>query len=53
MGSLDPRTPLQIFRELPGQAGNLVELIDRLKAPNPLPVGEQAGRLGDREPVGP
>ena len=47
----DPRAPLQVFRELPRQPRYLVQFVDRLEPAHPLAVGEQAGRLGDREAV--
>ncbi len=35
------------------ETGNLIEVVDRAEATEPLAVGEQPGRLGDREVLGP
>jgi hypothetical protein len=49
----ESRAALQLFGELPGKAGDLVELVERLKAADALAVREQTGRLGNREALRP
>jgi hypothetical protein len=49
--ALNPRPPLQIFGELARETRDLVQLVDRLEAPDALAVGEQAGGLRHGEAV--
>ena len=50
--ALDARATLQVFEDVPRHADDLIEVVNRVEATEPLPVGEQAGRLGDREALG-
>ena len=46
---LDGRAGLQVREHVRREARDLVEIVDRAEAAEALAVGEQAGRLGDRE----
>ena len=39
----------EVFEDVLGETGHLVELVDRAEAAEALSVGQQAGRLGHRE----
>ena len=47
--ALDRRAALQVDQKIPGEAGDLVEVVDRVEAAEALAVGKQPGRLSDRE----
>ncbi len=51
--AVNGRAALEAGEHLGREAVDAVEVVDRLEATDPLAVGEQTGRLGDREVVGP